>query len=462
MPEINKMDLGVLGFSGLKQYGGVIDEEWHPKLRGDFGPKVYREMSDNSSVIGAVLYIIRALVRQVEFRIEPASPEQEAIDVADFVDGCLYDMSHTFEDFISEALSMLPYGWSYFEEIYKIRRGEVEDPTGRSAYDDGKIGWRKFALRAQDTLDRWEFDEEGGLQGMHQADTTSGRTAFIPIGKAVLFRTESTKGNPQGRSILRNAVVDYWYLKRISEIEAIGIERDMTGVIKMEVPFEMLSTDASPKARAVRATIEKMLAELKRDEREYVMVPAEIDQNGKPTGYKLSLLTTGGARQINTNETKLYYKIGILQSVVAQFIQLGMAGVGSFALASTQTNLFSVALGTILDTLTSVFNRFAISRLMELNGIPRDLWPELVHGDLEAPPLGEIGSYLQSLANSGLLPDDEAIQRKVLEFANLPQPEQEEGETVEKKRTGGGLVKREDTRQIPGPPVRGVVPLPVK
>lgn len=452
----NKLDLGVIGYSGLKQHSGYIDEEWHPKLRAEYGPKMYREMGDNSSAIGAIKYIIQALVRQVEWRVEPADESEEAKEWAEFLETCAVDMSITWEDFVSEVLSFLEYGWSYFEIVYKLRKGiDSKDPRTRSQYDDGKIGWRKLALRAQDTLERWEFDEaDGGLRGMHQADYYSGKTAFVPIEKALLFRTVTRKGNPEGRSIYRNAVVDYFFLKRISEIEAIGIERDMTGLLTMEVPLQLLHPDADASAKSLRTSFEKMLAELKRDEREYALVPPELDKEGKPTGYKLKLLSTGGKRQIDTNSTKIYYKTGILQSVLAQFIQLGMSNVGSFALASTQTDMFAVALGSYLSTIASVLNRFGVSRLMQLNGVPVELWPSFVHGDIESPPLGEIGAYVQALASAGQLPEDEALQRKLLEIAKLPMPEREEGaetEKVAKAKAGGFVCKHHGvSKVVPG------------
>ena len=441
--KTGKLDLQVLGTSGLKEYGGVIDEEFHPKLRGEYGPKVYREMADNSSTVGAIRYIIRALVRQVDWRVEPESPEEPAMEAAEFLESCLLDTTHTFEDFISEVLSFLDYGWSFFEIVYKLRKGETGDITTNSQFNDGKIGWRKLALRSQDTRDRWEFGEEDReLLGLWQNDPLANATVFIPIDKGLLFRTETYKENPEGRSIYRNAVIDYFYLKRICEIEAIGIERDMTGLITMEVPLALLSPDAPPAAKQLRRQFETMLAQIKRDEREYAMVPAELDFEGNPTGYKLKLLSSGGRRQIDTNGTKLYYKTSILQSVLAQFIQLGMTSTGSFALSSNQTDMFAVALGSYLDIITSTFNRHAVPKLMKLNGISPEYWPELVHGDLESPDLGAVGAYIQALASSGQLPaDDEALQRKLLEIGGLPMPELEEGAEVEKSEGACGGFK---------------------
>jgi hypothetical protein len=427
------LDLSVLGYSGLKQYGGVIDEEWSSKLRGAYGQKVYREMSDSSSTLGAILFAIESLVRQVEWRVEPASTEDDAKDWARFLEECIMDMEITFEDFMSEILSCLPFGWAYFEIIYKLRKGNTKRKDTRSKYDDGKIGWRSFGLRPQDTLDRWEFDSvDDSLLGMHQWVETSGKTAFIPVEKAVLFRTKVSKNSPEGRSIFRNAVSDYYYHKRICSIEAIGIERDMTGLITMEVPVSILHPDAPAKEKTLLSNLQTMLGQLKRDEREYAIVPSETTPDGKPTGYKLKLLSTGGQRQINTSEVKKGYKVGMLQSVLAQFVELGMGNVGSFALASTQTDLFAVALGSFLDSFAATLNRDPVAKLMQLNGVATELWPKIVHGDLERVPLNEIGAYIQALASAGQLPDDEAIQRKLLEIAKLPIPAEEDNLDEEK------------------------------
>lgn len=416
-----------LGTTGLKQQSGYIYEEFLPRLQGEKGVKVYREMVDNSSVIGSIRYLIRALVRQVDWRIESANDSAEAKRQAEYVEGCLRDMIHTFEDLISETLSCLEYGWAYFELVYKLRKGATRDDTTRSQFNDGKWGWRKIEIRSQESWDHWEFDPETSeFLGMHQWDTYSGRRTYIPLEKALLFRTESTRGNPEGRSLYRNAVIDYHSLKRISQIELVGIERDMTGLLTMEVPVELLQSSPGTSEATLRTTLETMLSQLKRDEREYAMVPPEVDRKGMPTGYKLKLLSTGGRRQIDTNAVKLYYKISILQTVLAQFIQLGMDKAGSWALASSQTNTFSMALGAILnDAICAPFNRYAIPRLMELNDVAPDLHPELVHGDIETPPLEEVGKYLVSLATAGLDLSDPALQRKLLEIGNLPLPKEE-------------------------------------
>ncbi|WP_155274431.1 hypothetical protein [Piscirickettsia salmonis] len=48
-----------------------------------------------------------------------------------------------------------------------------------------------------------------------------------------MFRTTSRKGNPEGRSILRNAYQPWYYKKNLESIESIGIERNLVGLLTL-------------------------------------------------------------------------------------------------------------------------------------------------------------------------------------------------------------------------------------
>jgi hypothetical protein len=426
------MDLSIQGSTGLRQSGGWVYEEFLPRLHGRQGVMFFREMRDNSSTVGAIMYTIESLIRQAEWRVEPAGDSPDAREWGEFTEGCLEDMSHTWEDTLVEIITHLSYGWALHELVYKLRRGpEATNPSYRSKFDDGRIGWRKMPIRSQDTLFRWDLQDDGGIRGMVQQDPYrpgGAPNVFIPIEKALLFRTGVHKGNPEGRSILRNAVIDFHKLKRITDIEAVGIERDMTGLLTMEVPIELLTAKPGSVEYTIRTEMERMLSALKRDEREFAMVPSEVDPtDGQPTGYKLKLLASGGRRQIDTNAIVLRYMNSITMSVLADFLMLGKQDVGSWALASSKTRLFSFALGAVMDSICAVFNRFAIPRLMQLNAVPVRLHPQLVHGDIESPPLEEIGGYIQALSMAGMLRGgNKPLERKLMELAHFPPPPEED------------------------------------
>ena len=117
-------DFGEVGSTGLVQYGGEVREDFLRQLQGKRGYSTYREMSDNPPVIGAVLYSIEMLVRGVEWTVSPADPnDQRAVDEAAFVSECMTDMSHSWPDTLSSILSMLTFGYSYNEIVYKRRLG---------------------------------------------------------------------------------------------------------------------------------------------------------------------------------------------------------------------------------------------------------------------------------------------------------------------------------------------------
>ncbi len=429
-----QFNMQVIGSSGLKQFSGFVYEEILQRLRGINGVRTYREMSDNNSVIGAILYNIDMLVRQVEWRIE--TPEglddnPQALREKEFIEGCLTDMSHTWEDFISEVLTVLVFGWSYFEIVYKLRKGDTDDPTTRSKFDDGRWGWRKIESRSQETLWAWDFDEEGGIEGIIQRDPWRPMAGIvtIPIEKSLLFRTRIVKGNPEGYSLLRPAVRSWFYLKRIQEVEAIGIERDLAGMPIFEVPRELLNPNASADDKQLRGQLETMIQQVKVDERWGGIVPTELDREGKPTGFKFKLMTTGGKRMIDTNAIIKRYEIRIAQLFSAEFMFGGVDGVGALSSDASKKDMFKLTLETILnDMIASVFNRFAIGRLMSLNRVPQEFWPVLKPASLDTPDLEALGKYIQALATAGLLTPTKALENKLLSDARLPVVEEEDDE----------------------------------
>lgn len=427
-------EMKVLGTTGLKEWGGYVYEEFNHKLQGRRGVRTYREMADNSPIIGAVLFLIETFSRQVEWRIEPADESEEAGTVKDFVDECLFkDMSHTWQDFLCEVLSFVPFGWSYFEVVWKVRGGESENPEMDSDYDDGRFGIRKISIRSQSSLLRWEISEDGEIKGMwQQPETGRGGTVFLPIEKSLLFRFYSNKNNPEGRSLLRNVVRSYYFVKRMEEVEAIGTDRDLAGYPVMEVPMEVLASKPTANNAALRNELEKLIRNIRRDENEGALIPTETDDEGKATGFKLKLLSTGGSRQLDTDKIIKRHETRIAMNLLAEFIMLGMdTKGGSFALSSNKTHVFSVALGAMLDSIADNINRHLIPKLMKANAVPKELWPKLVHGDIEAPPLSEIGSFLVQLAQAGFDLTDDVVERKVREFAGLPQKIEDDEMPVE-------------------------------
>lgn len=409
-----------------------MDEEWLPELQGRQGMQIYRRMSEGDAIVGAVLYAIEQILRTTSWTVEPAGDSSLDAEKADFLRSCMEDTSHTWSDFISEVLSMLPYGWAYFELIYKRRLGDNKDASKRSAYNDGRIGWRALAIRAQTTLDEWDFDEDGGVRGWWQMAPTSNKRVYLPMEKGLLFRTKLARNNPQGVSVLRSAYESWYYRQNLRQIEAIGIERNLVGLPVIYAPMQLFSPDASKEERAVLDHLYNIVTNLRADEQGGVVMPRDPAQTD---AFSLELLSHRGRTSISdaVSGPIQRYSQEIAMSVLADVILLGHGQVGSYALSTTKENLFGHALNAFMDSIQQVLNRYAVPRLFKLNTFAEtEKLPQFKHGNVMVPDLRELGQYIQYLAKSGMkLFPDLQTENELRRVANLPLRTQEDAEEEE-------------------------------
>ena len=394
---------------------GIFYEEFLRELRGRQGVEVFKEMSENDDIVGAVLFAVEMLIRQVDWKVQEGGDTEVDTKAAEFVTSCMHDMDEVWTDFISEALSFLTFGWSYHEIVYKRRMGRTGRPETRSKYDDGLIGWRKLPIRSQDTLWEWKYDVHDNLLGLVQMAPPNYQMTFIPIEKALHFKTRSRKANPEGRSLLRNAYRSWHFKRRVQEYEGIGIERDLAGLPMLTAPENSdIWDDSDPDMVAQRGIAERLVQGVRRDEREGILLPH---------GWDFKLLSTGGKRQFDTNATIQRYDNRIAMTILADFVLLGHERVGSFALTSEKVELFSIALGTYLGMICEVFNNTAIPRLIDLNGdVFRGLkkYPQLVHTDIETHDLEKLSVFLERMIGVGAIVPDEDLEDHLRLVAELP------------------------------------------
>lgn len=458
------LDMNELGATGLRRFSGFIYDEFLPELVGWKGVAVYKEMSHNEPTIVAILFAIKMLIRRVKWFVDAASDEKGDREAAEFLETCMDDMAMTWGDVINEILTMLEYGFSVHEIVYKRRIGDVEDPRMRSKYCDGRIGWRRLSIRSQDTIYRWHFDDNGGITGVEQIAPPHYKNTLIPVEKMLLFRTTVEKNNPEGLSLLRGAYRP-WYMKRsIENIEGIGIERDLAGLPMAFVPPELLSRNASASQQNLLAAIKNMTVNVRRNEQEGMVFPLEYDEAGHQL-YDFKLLSTGGSRQFDTNTVINRYDHRIAMTMLADFMLMGQEKVGSFALATSKTSLFTTSLGAFLDMVCEVFNRYAIPRLFALNDFDLSDFPKLNHGDIGSVDLAELGTYLSQLTAAGmpLFPNPE-VEKHFLEVAGIPSgwidEQSEEHIAIENPLQGGSDDPNTETRtsDVPSPTAEPVLP----
>lgn len=403
---------GEVGSYGLKQSYGYIFEEFLTELKGERGARFYREMADNSPVVGALLLGYREVAAHLDWDIEEgeeATPRD--ISAAKFVKECFYAMDQTWNSILAQALSELTFGWSYHEVVYKKR-------------DDGRIGWSAFPIRSQESLVHWQIGKHGEIEGMVQRDPQTGEMYEIPMGKALLFRTTDLKNNPEGRSMLRPAVIPYQYVRRIQEFEAIGIERDLAGLPLAWVPSEWMNSE-DPAAKVALANIVKMVADVRNNERSGIVLPMmyEPELTGAISRNKaldFELLSSAGGKAFDTDKILTRYNQQVAMSLLGDFVTLGHDGVGSYALGAVKMDLWVMVVDSICKGIAEVFNKGAIEKLLAINGIDYDHAPVLKYGQVENVDLAALNTFVSGLANAGLLTPDEDTEAWLREQAGMP------------------------------------------
>lgn len=439
------------GSYGLKQYSGWVREEFLRELQGQQAVTVYREMLDNSSVVGSMVFAITQAMRHVEWRVESASDKDGKGDEwTEFADSLRMDMSHTWEDFVAEALSMLGYGFSVHEIVYKrrlgrnprgplIKRGEYTGPNKyeipSSKFEDGRIGWRRLPIRGQDTILKWFFDQNGQVRGVTQ-QPWMGTLIDLPIEKLLLFRPTAHKNNPEGRSILRSAYRSYYFVKRLEEMEAILFER-MAGFPIMYVPSQLMETaqgsgpDAAKAKMSLRA-YKDIVTNARIDEQMGIVLPSDTykDSDGKTSAVKMydfQFLTPGGGKAkggIDVDKTITRHKIDMLMTALCDFIQMGHEVRGTNNLGTMKVDMFYSAIEGWLSGVTEVLNRYALPRLWAINGLDPSTMPQYRPDMPQRLDLDGLGAFINNLAAAGmaLFPDEE-LEGYLRDAGGLPEVE---------------------------------------
>jgi hypothetical protein len=316
------------------------------------------------------------------------------------------------------------------------------------------IAWAKLPLRPQETICRWDFGDNGEVLGLYQRPPNSFKgERYIPASKFLNFKPKAAGGNPEGRSVLRNAYFAWYFSKRIQELEGIGIERDLAGLPMFQIPAECMVEGASAALSSVYDMAKEIVQNVRNDSEAGLVIPSAIVDGHQL--YDFKLLSTGGQRAVDTNTILERLERRQAQVLLADFILLGHEGVGSFALSSDKTQLFGVALGGWLDVIADLYNLQAIPQLMRVNGWPADRAPKLKHGDIEKQDIARWGDFVNKMVGANIITADDNLEGEARKIAEIPQrdpssPKREPPQATNTKPFGGGPDKPKPPEENPG------------
>ena len=385
-----------LGVTGLREYNGVIREDFLKEFTGKEAYKNYDEMRRNSPIVASGLSALEYIIRKMDWTFSEGTGEDDPRH--ELLEESLAAMSMSWNDHISESLSFVWAGYYISEKVYQ-RVGD-------------KIYWRKFATRGQDTVYRWDFDENSGVKGLWQMAAPDYKMIYLPVEKLLMYRTRMERGNPEGRSLLRPAWIPYYYTKNLQQIEAIGFERDLNGlpVIKLPEGADTAETTTSDLGKS-----QQTVRNLRNDEQAGAVLPF---------GWDLQLLSGAGKGFAALSNAIKRYESRTAMVFFSQSLLLGQDGVGSLALSGDMRNFLITFADSIADIIADTFSKYAIPDLLRLNGYSNDEDPiKLQHTPAGDVDINKVAEGLQKMYS--MLSWDENDEAWLRSMAGLPKRDPE-------------------------------------
>ena len=170
-----------------------------------------------------------------------------------------------------------------------------------------------------------------------------------------------------------------------------------------------MSPDASPEEKAIYDYYMAVVRNIHHNQQSGLVMPSETDPDSKQPLFKFELLKSQGIKAYDTSAIIARYDTQILISMFADLLQLGNNSMGSFALASSKSNLIAMAIEYRLKEIRDVLNFDLIPQTFRLNGWDDKDYPTFEFGDLDEVDIGEFASAIQRLSATNSIEKDRAF-----------------------------------------------------
>jgi len=419
MPEI--------GSNGLANPMGLIRDDFYTELEYPLAAKTFKNMTYHPTVSSAIT-VIEDTIRRVKWKVElPEDADDTMKERTKFIESCMHDMDRPWSDYIQEFLSIIIYGFSINEKVWKRRKRKNQ----KSKFDDGLFGWKKLPARNQASIKRWVWDEDGRdligvvqdislVKGGSLRYNPSGSLVGIPSNKFLHFRHNAQLDNPEGNSPLKQVFIPWSYLTTIEEYEAVGISRDMNGMPMIKLPPEYMSANASEDKKAVFEYMKTVIRNINANEQSGLVFPKFVDPDTKADAFEFELVGTQGSKSYDTDAIIRRYEQKILMTFLADVLLLGHSNVGSNALASEKSSLLAVKVDSILTQITDVINKDLIPHTFRMNGWDDAITPTISNESFEDTSLDEVGKLVQRAVSVGAMEVDKNLSNKLRSLIEVP------------------------------------------
>lgn len=396
--NITETEIGNTGLS-LKSVSGKIEEDlsklWKGKKKKDF----ISEMKANDPYVNAWINAKNAIALKPDWGVKPKDGTdekntQKAQEYADLIKTMLFeDMGTTFNSFILNSITMAEYGFALSEIVLKKRNGKTDNPMTSSLYQDGLFGIAKLAPRWQNSITKWDIDNNGNIENVYQKGNFADDIK-IPYKKVLHFVMNGYNGNPEGESVLRGAFSSYYNKKNIERIQRETFERGFQGILDIQVPPRYLSKKVSSmEAMEVRKNLEAFMKNVKQGKEAGIIRPFSKD-------FVIELIQGKTGTGLDPDKMIDRYNTEIVLCLLSDsFMGKNKVYQGSSG-EQTKTKLYKSFIGIILDEIKEQVNKKLIPMLFEVNNLDSELMPYLDYGNLDDLDLQAVSWFIQSVAKT--------------------------------------------------------------
>lgn len=413
-----------IGGSGTAIFAGFISgEEYNNTLTGSAGRIIYDKMYRTDAQVAAAIRVSILPLMRATWSIDPHDPDDAvSVAIADAFRHNLFEtLTHPWVGVLRELLkNMLVFGFMTFEEIWRFDA------------ESGLYHWDRLAPRLPRTLYRWETSRNQ-LTGLTQCVTIDGVTQFptIPAEKLLLFAHDQDGDNYEGTSALRQAYPAWYFKQNLWRIEAIAAERHGAGLPVLKYPPGL--------SESGKSKVNSMLAHLWAHEKQYLALN---------TDYQFEL--HGASGQLKSSVPFIQYlDKQIAKCVLAQFIETGTDGNGSYALHEDQSDLFLMNLEGIADHIVAVFQRDGIRQWVDINFGPQYPAPKLSYSGLRNKNIERYANSVKAIVEAGGVTIDAEIEDRLRALLDFPPKAEDEGKDEAQIPEGPG------PEPEPEPPAKG-------
>lgn len=377
----------------------------------------YREMKLDGIISGSMSFIKAILSKgnfNIPYHVKSTEKEKKVIDA-------LNKSLESMEDYdkkrlVSNWLQMLDYGCSINEIVCKRKDGyfvfDTITPIHLSTINKFEMQGGKLK-----NINLTAPDNDGLLVNVGNAPKT------LKGEKVLFFRLEPDSDFPLGKSLLYGAYTAWKTKKILQEYEAIGVAKNLSGVLDVKVPSEYINKyfedPTSNEAVFVNSLINQAEM-LHAGKGSYILSASDTNQNGVPL-FEVTTVGGGGgnAQNYNVGQAIARYNSEIQLSLQTTVLSMGADGSGSLALSNDMVNLMALFVENIQKVISSEFKK-AIRVAYELNGLSSDNIPELVWDKVQPVSWDDFTKGWQRLLQSGGITPTEELEAFLRAYGEAP------------------------------------------